>query len=69
MTVASRGTVMGAQSVRKTGLKLKDIMLQNALDLKMVPFEEIEKKYSLAAGSLSGSAVTADDLELRGAQI
>lgn len=33
MTVASRGTVMGAQSVRKTGLKLKQIMLQNALEL------------------------------------
>lgn len=33
MTVASRGTVMGAQSVKKTGLKLKNIMLQNALDL------------------------------------
>ncbi|MEF9946448.1 MAG: xanthine dehydrogenase family protein molybdopterin-binding subunit [Lachnospiraceae bacterium] len=33
MTVASRGTVMGAQSVKKTGLKLKQIMLQNALEL------------------------------------
>ncbi|MGO5053058.1 xanthine dehydrogenase family protein molybdopterin-binding subunit [Lachnospiraceae bacterium LCP25S3_G4] len=35
MTVASRGTVMGAQSVKKTGIKLKQIMLQNALELQV----------------------------------
>lgn len=35
MTVASRGTVMGAQSVRKTGLKLKQILIQNALELNV----------------------------------
>lgn len=33
MTVASRGTVMGAQSVKKAGLKLKEIMIQNVLEL------------------------------------
>lgn len=33
MTVASRGTVMGAQSVKKTGLKLKQIMIENAIEL------------------------------------
>lgn len=35
MTVASRGTVMGSQSVRMTGLKLKEIMIRNALELDM----------------------------------
>lgn len=33
MTVASRGTVMGAQSVRVAGQKLKQIMKQNVIEL------------------------------------
>ncbi len=49
MTVASRGTVMGAQSVRKTGEKLKKIMIQNALELNVFELE----------------GLTADDIELK----
>lgn len=64
MTVASRGTVMGAQSVRKTGEKLKKIMLQNALDLHALPLSDIEKHYGLSEGSLSYDKLTADDVEL-----
>ncbi|MFV0504664.1 MAG: xanthine dehydrogenase family protein molybdopterin-binding subunit [Lachnospirales bacterium] len=41
MTVASRGTVMGAQSVRKTGKKLKNIMIQNALELNVFNKENL----------------------------
>lgn len=48
MTVASRGTVMGAQSVRKTGQKLKKIMIQNALELNVFGRE----------------GLTADDIDL-----
>lgn len=64
MTVASRGTVMGAQSVRKTGEKLKGIMIQNALDIKAFPLEEIEKKYKLKAGSLSYDKLEVKDADL-----
>ena len=60
MTVASRGTVMGAQSVRKTGEKLKGVMIQNALELHSLPLEEIEKAYGLKEGNLDYSKLTAD---------
>lgn len=56
MTVASRGTVMGAQSVRKTGEKLKKIMIQNALELHALPLEE---------AGLSYEEVTAGDVDLK----
>lgn len=64
MTVASRGTVMGAQSVRKTGEKLKQVMKQNALELKMFPLSEIEQQCGKKAGSLRYESLTADDVEL-----
>ncbi len=52
MTVASRGTVMGAQSVRKTGELLKQIMLKNALELNVfedesLTVEDIDMKDSI----------------------
>lgn len=56
MTVASRGTVMGAQSVRKTGEKLKKIMIQNALELHALPLEE---------AGLSYEEVCAGDVDLK----
>ena len=34
---------MGAQSVRKTGEKLKGVTIQNALELHSLPLEEIEE--------------------------
>lgn len=45
MTVASRGTVMGAQSVRKAGEKLKKIMVKNALELQALPVEQAGLTY------------------------
>ena len=68
MTVASRGTVMGAQSVRKTGEKLKGVMIQNALELHSLPLEEIEKAYGLKKGTLDYSKLTADQVELLDSQ-
>lgn len=66
MTVASRGTVMGAQSVRKTGEKLKEIMKQNALELRALPLEEIESSYALKKGTLSYEKLKTSDVELQG---
>lgn len=51
MTVASRGTAMGAQSVRKTGEKLKEIMKKNVLELGIFPKDRVS---------------SADDIELEG---
>lgn len=59
MTVASRGTVMGAQSVRKAGEKLKKIMIQNAIELKALPLEQ---------AGLSYDDITASDIELKDAR-
>lgn len=59
MTVASRGTVMGAQSVRKAGEKLKRIMIQNAIELRSLPLE---------GSGLSYDRITVDDVELKGAR-
>ena len=41
MTVASRGTTMGAQSMRKAALELKEILLDNAADIMGVPREKL----------------------------
>lgn len=59
MTVASRGTVMGAQSVRKVGEKLKQIMIRNAITLHSLPLEE---------AGLSYDNITEDDIELKDAK-
>ena len=59
---------MGAQSVRKTGEKLKGVMIQNALELHSLPLEEIEKAYGLKKGTLDYSKLTADQVELLDSQ-
>lgn len=65
MTVASRGTVMGAQSVRKAGEKLKEIMKQNALELCCFSGENIEKANGLEPGSIQGICVASkNEIEL-----
>ena len=46
MTVASRGTVMGAQSTRKVGFKLNEIMRANALALGFFKDQENVKDIS-----------------------
>lgn len=68
MTVASRGTVMGAQSVRVTGEKLKKIMIQNALELHAIPLEQVEEAYGLKKGTLSYEKLTVQDVELCASQ-
>ncbi len=66
MTVASRGTVMGAQSMRKAATKLNGIMRENAISLGFFSdTAAIEETCKLAKGSLSGLSVTADDLILK----
>lgn len=65
MTVASRGTVMGAQSMKKAAAKLKDIMKQNVLELCCFSDENIEKANNLKPGTLKGiCAASKDDIEL-----
>ena len=64
MTVASRGTVMGAQSVKKTALKLNGIMRANAVDLGHFTAEKIEQECGLKPGAV-GRDMTADDIVLR----
>lgn len=54
MTVASRGTVMGAQSVRKAAARLKEIMKQNVVELGCFPAGNIEQANALEAGSING---------------
>lgn len=68
MSVASRGTVMGAQSVKKTGEKMKGIMIRNAIELQSLPLAEIEKKYCLKPGSLSYDTLKAEDVDLCASQ-
>ena len=65
MTVASRGTVMGAQSMRKAAAKLKEIMKQNVMELCCFAGENIEKANGLEPGSLQGICVASrDEIEL-----
>lgn len=65
MTVASRGTVMGGQSMKKAAAKLKENMKQNALELSCFSSENIEKANSLESGSLRGiCAISKEDIEL-----
>lgn len=64
MTVASRGTVMGSQSVRMAGESMKRVMLQNALEMKAFPLDKIEEMYNLDANSLSYEKIGVDDIEL-----
>lgn len=65
MTVASRGTVMGSQSMKKAALKLKDIMRNNALELGYFESENIEQVMGLPKGCLDGSSIkNIDDIEI-----
>lgn len=62
MTVASRGTVMGAQPVRLAGLKLNAIMRQSAVDLGFfADTAKIESACGLAPGILREFKVTSPD--------
>lgn len=64
MTVASRGTVMGAQSVRLAGESMKKIMLKNALTIRAFPLGVIEDTYSLAPGTLKYDKIGIEDIDL-----
>lgn len=65
MTVASRGTVMGSQSMRKAAAALRKVMIDNAVALGKFPGQEVEKACGLAAGTLDGLTVTAEDVDLQ----
>ncbi len=65
MTAASRGTVMGAQAVRKAGEELRRILLEDACKLHSIPLADVEKAYGLAEGSLSYDTLGPDDFTLK----
>lgn len=60
LTAASRGTVMGAQSVRKAGESLKQVMIKNAMTLKSLPIEE---------AGLSWSDIKPADIDIRDGRV
>lgn len=64
MTVASRGTVMGSQSMRRAAETLRKVMIQNAVDLGVFPLDKVEEANGLAAGTLNGFQVTAEEVDL-----
>lgn len=64
LTVASRGTFMGAQPVKRAGDKLKQIMLGHALDMQIFDLREIEVIYGLESNSLSYEKISKGDIEL-----
>jgi CO/xanthine dehydrogenase Mo-binding subunit len=65
MTVASRGTVMGAQSMRKAAEQLKQIMINNAIELCCFSAENIEQANNLEPGAIQGICGTnPEDIEL-----
>lgn len=62
MTVASRGTVMGAQSVMKAAQKLNGIMRQNAIELgSFADTEKIETACGLGKGELKDLKITSGE--------
>ncbi|MDR0841326.1 MAG: xanthine dehydrogenase family protein molybdopterin-binding subunit [Christensenellaceae bacterium] len=62
MTVASRGTVMGAQSVRKAGLQLNAVMRQNAVELGFfADMRKIEQVNGLKPYSLDDFSVNSGE--------
>ena len=64
LTVASRGTFMGAQPVKRAGDKLKQIMLGHALEMEIFDLREIERVYGLDENSLSYEQFVKEDIEL-----
>lgn len=64
LTVASRGTFMGAQPVKRAGDKLKQIMLGHALEMEIFDLREIENVYGLQENSLSYDQISKEDIEL-----
>ena len=69
MTAASRGTVMGAQSVRKAGEQLHQILLEDALKLQTLSLADVEQANGLTAGTLSYDKLTAADFDLKQGQV
>lgn len=68
MTVASRGTVMGAQPVRRVCEKLKKIMVRNAIGMEALRLPDIEEHYGLKKGALSYASLKEEDVELKDSQ-
>lgn len=64
LTVASRGTFMGAQPVKRAGDKLKQIMLGHALEMEIFDLRKVETIYGLEKDSLSYEQFCKDDIEL-----
>jgi CO/xanthine dehydrogenase Mo-binding subunit len=69
MTVASRGTVMGSQSVRLAGISMKKVMQQNTISVKGIPLDEVHKAYGLKSGTLCWDKISAGDIEILNSEI
>ena len=64
MTVASRGTVMGAQSMLKAAGELRRIMIVNALELGVFDPAKIVEAEGLPPGTLVGRVFTPEEIQL-----
>lgn len=64
MTVASRGTVMGSQSMRKAAQTLREVMLGNAVDLGVFPKDQVEEANGLPKGALDAFEITKDAVDI-----
>ena len=65
ITAGSRGTVMGAQSVKKAGNAMKRLLLKYAYELEAISLSEVEKAYRLKKNSLKyGYNIKKNDFDL-----
>lgn len=65
MTVASRGTIMGSQSVKRAGQEMKKLLIRHAYDMKLLSLRKVEEETGLPHCSLTYQDFTVDDIELQ----
>lgn len=68
MTVASRGTTMGAQSVRLAGLEMKKLLIHHAYSMKLLSLRKIEESLHLPHCSLVYQDFMEEDIDLENSQ-
>ncbi len=68
MTVASRGTIMGSQSVKRAGQEMKRLLIRHAYDMKLLSLRSVEEKAKLPYCSLSYQDFTVEDIELENSE-
>lgn len=68
MTVASRGTTMGAQSVKLAGQDMKKLLIHHAYDMKLLSLRKIEEELQLPHCSLVYQDFSEEDIDLANSQ-